>query len=144
MKNFPGVDVPLDGASGHNGLSWFTTSMDPDDLTRSYSRTGHWDGLDRDNYSLVTGTKVRRVVLEEGRAVGVEVHPRGDGEDVSVVRAKKEVILAAGAIHTPQVLMLSGFGGPAPVFSLAHRCSRPSRRFTEVGGGGRAENTDTL
>lgn len=111
MKNFPGVDVPIDGAGGKNGLFWFTTSMDPNDFTRSYARTGHWDGLDRDNYELVTGTKVRRVVLEDGRAVGVEVHPRGDREEVSVIKARKEVILAAGAIHTPQVLQLSGIGG---------------------------------
>lgn len=113
MRNFPGVDVPLDGAGGQNGLYWFTTSMDPADFSRSYARTGHWDGLDRDNYELLTATKAKRVVFEDGRAAGVEVHPRGDRGDVSVIRARKEVILAAGAIHTPQVLLLSGIGGKA-------------------------------
>ncbi|SPO02312.1 related to alcohol oxidase [Cephalotrichum gorgonifer] len=111
MRNFPGVDVPTDGAGGQNGLYWFTTSMDPDDSSRSYSRTGHWDGLDRENYELLPTSKVRKVVIEDGRAVGVEVHPRGNRDDITVVKARKEVILAAGAIHTPQVLQLSGIGG---------------------------------
>ena len=52
----------------------------------------------------------RRVVVEEGRATGVEVEtPRG----VEVVRARAEVILAASAINSPKLLMLSGIGPAA-------------------------------
>ncbi len=54
-------------------MYWYPTFMDPVEVTRSYARTGHWDGKGRVNYVLVTGAKVTGVVLEEGRAVGGEV-----------------------------------------------------------------------
>ncbi|KEZ42395.1 Glucose oxidase [Scedosporium apiospermum] len=110
MTNFPGVDVPVDGANGQNGLYWFTTSMDPVNFNRSYARTGHWDGLDRENYQLLPATKVNKIVFDGDRAVGVQIHPRDHRDDTQVIKARKEVILAAGAIHTPQVLQLSGIG----------------------------------
>ncbi|MEM7491695.1 MAG: choline dehydrogenase, partial [Pseudomonadota bacterium] len=49
----------------------------------------------------------RRVVTRDGRAVGVEV---ARGGSVEVVRARREVVLAASAINTPKLLMLSGIG----------------------------------
>ena len=52
----------------------------------------------------------RRVVIENGRAVGVEVQ-RGD--KVEVIRAAREVILAASSINTPKLLLLSGIGPAA-------------------------------
>ncbi len=61
----------------------------------------------RDNLTVLTKRLVRRVIIEEGRAVGVELD---DGERVM---ATGEVILSAGAINTPQILMLSGLGDAA-------------------------------
>ena len=52
----------------------------------------------------------RRVVIEDGRAVGVEV---SRGGRVEVLRATAEVILAASSINTPKLLMLSGIGPAA-------------------------------
>ncbi|MEO1291227.1 MAG: choline dehydrogenase, partial [Pseudomonadota bacterium] len=52
----------------------------------------------------------RRVVIEEGRAVGVEVERGGT---VEVVRARREVVLAASAFNSPKLLMLSGIGPAA-------------------------------
>ena len=49
----------------------------------------------------------RRVVVENGRAVGVEIERGGK---VGIVRARREVILAASSINTPKLLMLSGIG----------------------------------
>jgi choline dehydrogenase len=55
----------------------------------------------------LTRAFARRVVIEAGRATGVEIEtPRG----VEVVRARAEVIVAAGAINAPKLLMLSGMG----------------------------------
>ncbi|MCK5930665.1 MAG: choline dehydrogenase [Fulvimarina manganoxydans] len=52
----------------------------------------------------------RRVVIENGRAVGVEVERGGKTE---IVRARREVILSASSINTPKMLMLSGIGPAA-------------------------------
>ncbi len=64
----------------------------------------------RRNLTVYTGMLAQRVVLEHGRAVGVELRRDGVSE---TVRATREVILCAGAINTPQLLMLSGIGDPA-------------------------------
>ncbi|MAU43440.1 MAG: choline dehydrogenase [Yangia sp.] len=52
----------------------------------------------------------RRVVIEDGRAVGVEVERGGK---IEVIRAGAEVILAASSINSPKLLMLSGIGPAA-------------------------------
>jgi choline dehydrogenase len=58
------------------------------------------------NVQIVRGL-ARRVVMNGIRAVGVEVDVRGE---VQVIRAEREVILAASSINTPKLLMLSGIG----------------------------------
>ncbi|MEO9572701.1 MAG: choline dehydrogenase [Tateyamaria sp.] len=62
--------------------------------------------LKRQNCDLVRGL-VERVVIEEGRAVGVEL------AGGTIVRARREVILAASSINSPKILMLSGIGPAA-------------------------------
>ncbi|MFT4054038.1 MAG: choline dehydrogenase [Novosphingobium sp.] len=61
----------------------------------------------RRNLTVITGAHVRRVVVEGGRATGVEFTRKGR---VERVRASREVIVSAGAIHSPHILMLSGIG----------------------------------
>ncbi len=58
----------------------------------------------RPNLSVLTGAQVLRIVVERGRAVGVELAGQG------VIRAGREVILSAGAIGSPRLLQLSGIG----------------------------------
>ncbi len=65
--------------------------------------------LKRKNCDLVRGL-VRRVVMCENRAVGVEATIKGQTQ---VVRARCEVILAASSINSPKLLMLSGIGPAA-------------------------------
>jgi len=52
----------------------------------------------------------RRVIIENGRAVGVEIDRAGQ---IEVIRANREVIIAASAINSPKILMLSGIGPAA-------------------------------
>lgn len=58
----------------------------------------------RKNLTVRTGAQVLKVVVEKGRAVGVELAGQG------VIRAGREVILSSGAIGSPRLLMLSGIG----------------------------------
>jgi choline dehydrogenase len=59
------------------------------------------------NLRIITGALVRCILIENGRATGVEYE---HGGTVATARASAEVILAAGAIGSPKVLMLSGIG----------------------------------
>jgi choline dehydrogenase len=66
---------------------------------------------ERNNLQVWTGAHITRVVLEGEplAAVGVEVLPQGGGAPITV-RAAQQVVLATGAIGTPQLLQLSGIG----------------------------------
>ncbi|HEY4114667.1 MAG TPA: choline dehydrogenase [Rhizomicrobium sp.] len=63
--------------------------------------------LSRKNLTIESHAHVTRVVIENGRATGVEFLRKGVREQV---RAEREVLLCGGAVNTPQVLMLSGIG----------------------------------
>jgi choline dehydrogenase-like flavoprotein len=66
--------------------------------------------LKRRNLELKTGVQVTRVLIEEGRAVGVAWTEGGRNVEA---RARGEVVLAAGAVNTPKLLELSGLGDGA-------------------------------
>ncbi|HZC28249.1 MAG TPA: GMC family oxidoreductase N-terminal domain-containing protein [Gaiellaceae bacterium] len=63
--------------------------------------------VQRGNVEVLTEARVYRILFEGTRAVGVEVMRHGKLEQI---RAEREVILCAGAYHSPQLLMLSGVG----------------------------------
>ena len=61
----------------------------------------------RSNLSVITGAHATRILFEGKRAVGVEFSH--DGE-IKALRARREVLLSAGSLLSPQLLMLSGVG----------------------------------
>lgn len=65
--------------------------------------------LDRSNLTAVTGVQVTRVLFDGREAVGVEFI-RDENDELEKVDSNQEVILSAGAINSPQLLMLSGIG----------------------------------
>jgi choline dehydrogenase-like flavoprotein len=69
----------------------------------------------RGNLAVRTNSLVTRVVLESGRAVGVDVERGGQTKRL---HARREVVVCAGAVQSPQVLMLSGIGDGAALKSL--------------------------
>jgi choline dehydrogenase/4-pyridoxate dehydrogenase len=65
--------------------------------------------MERPNLTIEVNALVARVMIERGRAVGVEYRRGGETRNV---RAHREVLLAGGVINSPQLLMLSGIGDP--------------------------------
>ena len=66
--------------------------------------------LRRPNLTLWTKAQALRLVVEDGRVSGIEVRHEGR---TRTVRARREVILSAGAVNSPHLLQLSGIGDPA-------------------------------
>ena len=99
------------------------SSQDPKTQTRSYARTAHYDPVrDRTNYAIITGHKVVKINFSRYRrslqATSVNILSAADSS-ATTVTANKEIILAAGTIHTPQILQLSGIG-PGSVLKAAN------------------------
>jgi len=65
----------------------------------------------RPNLTCEVEARTTRIVIEKGRAVGVE-YVQGKGRAKKVAYADAEVLLASGAVQSPQVLQLSGVGDP--------------------------------
>ena len=63
--------------------------------------------LGRTNLTVMTGAHTTRILFEDKRAVGVEVRV---GRELKQLKARREVLLCAGALQSPQLLMLSGIG----------------------------------
>ena len=63
----------------------------------------------RKNLKIITNAQTEKVLIEDGRATGIRIKRHGLMETIT---ANKEVILSAGAIGSPQILMLSGIGDP--------------------------------
>jgi choline dehydrogenase len=78
-------------------------------LRYSASR-GYLHNLGTPSLELQSEVLARRVVIENGRAVGVEVTDLRKGGGTRTIRAGKEVILSAGFVGSAQLLMLSGVG----------------------------------
>uniref|UniRef100_A0A7C1SYM8 Glucose-methanol-choline oxidoreductase n=1 Tax=Agrobacterium albertimagni TaxID=147266 RepID=A0A7C1SYM8_9HYPH len=73
------------------------------------------DMMTRRNLTVITEAHVSRILVEQGRAVGVAYR---FGKEERTVRAGREVLLSAGALQSPQILMLSGIGPADHLTSL--------------------------
>ncbi|MGH2905217.1 MAG: GMC family oxidoreductase [Solirubrobacterales bacterium] len=69
----------------------------------------------RANLTVITNALVHRVVVENGRAVGVEY---SKGKRTATARASSDIVVSGGAFGTPQILQLSGIGDPAHLGKL--------------------------
>ncbi len=65
------------------------------------------DIMDRPNLTVLTQALTEKVVIEDGRATGVQIRQKKQSK---VIKAKREVILSGGAFGSPHILLLSGVG----------------------------------
>ncbi|KAF6744686.1 aryl-alcohol oxidase [Ephemerocybe angulata] len=114
-KDLPGFPFSLDPNSGHAiGLSWNQNAIGNGE--RSSAATAYLTTAvrARKNLDIVLNTQATRV-LKTGSSKNTEIRtvelaPRSGGTTRKTFTASKEVILSAGAINSPQILMLSGIG----------------------------------
>ena len=99
----------LSGAS-QEGYSCAEATVDRRGRRSSTSKAYLEPALKRRNLQLESQAHVTRVLIEDGRAVGVEYR---QGGELKQARARKEVVLSGGAYNSPQLLMLSGVGPAA-------------------------------
>lgn len=113
------INKVAEGALGEPGSFWVPATTDPETQTRSSARSAYYDPISsRSNLKVVTGVQVESVLFATLTAKGVNLISRDTGKSYTA-HANMEVILAAGAIHTPQILQLSGIG-PASVLEAAN------------------------
>jgi len=99
-------EIP-DSSSGDVDGAFFTLATQRNGRRSSTAASYLKAAAGRPNLRVITGALVDRVLIEDGRACGV-VYRRGG--EAQVVRARGEVILSAGAIQSPAILMRSGVG----------------------------------
>ncbi|KAI1078776.1 choline dehydrogenase [Whalleya microplaca] len=97
-----------------NGSQFCSLTIDPTTATRCSSQTAFLDACQaRPNFKVFRNTLAQKIVFDnDKRAVGVNIDPG------LFLRARKEVILSAGAFQSPQLLMISGVGPAATLDDL--------------------------
>ena len=90
------------------GVGWYHSTI-KDGERHSAAKAFIEPVLDRPNLTVETGAHVTELVFEGDRAAGVVYEQNGQGHEVEVTDSG-EIVVAAGAIQSPQLLMLSGVG----------------------------------
>lgn len=93
---------PVDRTT-RNGRRWSTS--------RGYLR----EALGRGNVQVHTDALALRILFDDRRAIGIEYEQNGE---IHMAQARREVLLTAGAINSPQLLLLSGVGPAAELRDL--------------------------
>jgi choline dehydrogenase-like flavoprotein len=116
------LNVPIlaDPAGGNaTGASWYTLSLDPRNETRSTAEGFYTP--QRPNLHLLIHHQVTKLQMKskgpKTSVTGVE-YSAGENEKTYLVSALQDVILAAGTLHTPQILLLSGIGDTGRLSSV--------------------------
>ncbi|KAK0615221.1 hypothetical protein B0T17DRAFT_497829 [Bombardia bombarda] len=122
LQHQPGIALPTGNSGVGPGAYWIPSTIDARSATRSTARSAYYDPVNatRHNIRLLTGQTATEILFRNGKdlvANGIRIVSSLDNITRSVY-AEKEVILAAGAVQTPQLLQVSGIG-PAAVLRAA-------------------------
>jgi choline dehydrogenase-like flavoprotein len=110
-----GIPATQDFNTGDNeGVAYFQVNQ-KNGRRWSAARGFLKPALGRPNLAVFSQTLATRVLVEGGRATGVECR---QGDAVLALRARREVVLSAGAVATPHLLQVSGLGPGAHLQSL--------------------------
>ena len=109
-----------------DGIGWMQATQ-RNGARCSSARAYLWPAVKRRNLTVTTHAHVTRILVEDGRAVGVRY---ARGSKTVEMRANRAVVLCAGAIASPQLLMLSGIG---PAAHLSDHGISVVRDVAEVG-----------
>jgi choline dehydrogenase-like flavoprotein len=117
-----GAHKPIDGNNGEAyGVTWYANTMDPRTGERTHARNAYYDPISsRSNLHVMLETVVDELVIDgfwNLCARGVKITKKATGVRQTVY-ARKEVVLAAGAVNTVKILQLSGIG-PKSVLEAA-------------------------
>jgi choline dehydrogenase len=96
-----------DDVNGFRQDGFGSWDMNIDRGVRASAAWAYLRGLRRDNLMILTGIAANRILFDGDRATGVECRYNGTTHRME---AEREVVLSAGAFHSPQLLMLSGIG----------------------------------
>lgn len=113
IKGLTGLNINQDAYGGNNSGPFLSiSSINPTNWTRSFSRTGYLDPyVYRTNLHVLTGYQATKIVFDTSgstpKATGIKF-AAAENQPAYTVKAKNEVILAAGVIGSPQLLQLSG------------------------------------
>jgi choline dehydrogenase len=104
---FKGPDWDYNGPVQEEGAGLYQVNITPEGKRCSAAVAFLRPIQNRSDLQIVTGAQASKILIEKGRAVGIEFVKDGK---VQRVRAEKEVIVSAGAFDSPKLLMLSGLG----------------------------------
>jgi choline dehydrogenase-like flavoprotein len=97
------------------GAGYINMNIGTDGARASSARTFLRPNLSHSNLTLMLNTHATRIVFEGDRARGVELL---SGDVMQTIEVTREVVLAAGTIHSAKLLMLSGVGDAAQLKKL--------------------------
>jgi choline dehydrogenase-like flavoprotein len=119
VKATKSLGIPVnDQATGNAFGGYFCPhNLDPVNMTRSSADEAYYEtAAQRSNFHLITGQQATRILTENQngkvKVVGIEFASSSNSTR-ETVGVRKEAIIAAGALHTPQLLQVSGIGDPA-------------------------------
>ncbi|HSV84347.1 MAG TPA: GMC family oxidoreductase N-terminal domain-containing protein [Ramlibacter sp.] len=101
LRRLPDINRP-----DHEGIAYLSYTM-RDGVRQSAATAFLKPVRGRANLTVMTGTRVQRIVFAGRRAVGIEVVGPHGGQRLD---ARREIILSAGALESPKLLQLSGIG----------------------------------
>ena len=113
LKACQEVGIPYNNdlnGENYEGVDYFQTNQTKQGRRCHSAESFLKPALPRSNLTIITHAHVKKIIIENGTATGVEFFDLKAKNKIRIVKAKREVVLSAGVINSPQILKLSGIG----------------------------------